>query len=548
MFCTKCGAKLAPDAKFCVACGQAHRGTTPAAAPAPSVPVPSAPKKRRAWPLVVSLVAAVAIIAVLGVVFVPGLMKPAEPISYIFLTEMDETYLMTQAGKKLKIPDDITIYGIIQSSADSAAVAFLTNPRQEGEQSVDLWVVTAKEAKLVDSGVSCFLLAGGGNALLYAKDGLLQHSDLYTYDVSKGKSKPVVEDALYGNYYGQLQNAAISPNGRYVAASNSSAAGVSARLYKDGKKVRDLDERYIAVMVSDKANVLSVRYADGATMGLAAPSMQIKDDIIDFGEQDEKLYLNADMTQALYERDGKTYLWEQGGEPMRVAGALLENSEFYPPEGTRLQSTQVSWWYPGIIRCGAKDLRDGIITDGDRVLYRFVANGDAEKVAPDIRTAAITGSNIYYLDYVNSLYILNNRDKSAVGEEVAREVAEYRPVAKTGGVYYIDAEGTMFYADGKGNHKRVAYDASSIEVPRGGAKCYFMVKAKGDTACELYYGDADSKQKIDDEVEKHFVCGSNVYYLKANGALYFSAGGKPGKRVLNGVDAASAEYMYTYLR
>ena len=547
MFCPKCGAKNPDGSKFCGGCGNVLNPVNPvpqapvnSVSPASSVPPvnpqpvqqpqapvtpppqvevvpnPQAPQEKidyvakgksalnDLWQLVkplyekakdlvlrnkkIALGIAGGIAVILIACIVLGVLTGGSDFTTVehdiqFL-QSDGELVIVYDGKVIKtgIEEEID-FGMY--SLDASVYAFTT-------EDDELYVFNGKKVTKVADDVDSFIISNDGTGLLYLVDE--EDASMYLYNISKKKKVTVLSDA------NDVEGADISPDGDSVLYS----------LYEDGEyEVVHFNGKKDTVIVSGEyfgmglSNDGKYIYVSNEETG-DLYCFNTKGDREKIASEVDNIYFNADHTQVLMHKDGKTYISTKGKEPVKISGnkivPLLPENAF-----------NNNGVYP------IDDLYEKVYTGRDgnnvRCAWFIEKNPDkSSKLATDINSIQYDSSceYLYYIDSNDNLKYLEIADGDSASEKavkLASDVDGYILTSDRDLVYYASEE--IFYsANGKnGKNKRVI---------------------------------------CSDEVDQVAINADDVVFYMVDGDIYATSNGKKGKRVCTDMDYLSSSLGIVY--
>ena len=522
MNCTKCGAELAPESKFCVICGSPIAQQTATAPVAPVAPVEpaapvatAAPKKEgvkidvnavkdqlvstvkplfdKVKPFLsnkkvllgIGVVVLVLIIASVISVIASGNNGYVQLKQNIMIEEIDGEVKIIVNKKALK--DTVEAEGLddTSTSMDGKVAAFTTD---EGV----LYVVNGTKLKEVAEDVHSFELSVSGKGIAY----VTEDEDTYTlnlYTVSNGKNATITDELGSMNY-------CIAPDGKSVAYYEEDDEGERKLMFSKGSdavKITSADcdlygmangGKYIYVVCEneddeDKESFLYSYDTKGERTKLGAISSS-------------SVRFNDAHTQIMFFNDGKSYIATKGKEAEKVSSGRLNlviapnASSFYGGDGTT---------YP------VSNMYDHVYT-----------------VSDDDSTTA---------------WLIKKNDKSV---KLVSKISSVRLDEKAEYLYYIydgDELRMIKISDGDKateRYTKLADDVDGFIVTSDRKLVYFV----SDSSIYSVNGKKGGRPSVvcNDDAEGWAINGKDVLYYIMDGDLYATSNGKKGSKVLSDIN------------
>lgn len=486
MFCNQCGKPLPEGAAFCPECGAVRETEKeePVQASAPMQnmefhPIPEENKekqKKKGFPFKI-LVPAAVVFAVLIAILV------------IFLTGGKKTGMETYADKKDYIESfwsfENGMYdGEIQDSHG------LTN----GERSI---FVYADDTSLyymksdlvpelvVDEYVATYAVSYTGEYIAYVVADNMMEGDLYLYCVKNGKITQVDTDVFPGYI-------CLSPEGKAVAYLKDYESYTENDLYIGGIGIKNQkvdDDGSMPVAISD----------NGRTFYYIDDSSKL---YIYNGKDSEKVsssgcsnfFVNRDITEILYTKDGKTYYHTPKMEdPVKISNEEL-HTVVVPDNVISFKDVRI-----GAAIMGLKSLKGSILAQSGS-LYWFNDKGtDTIKICSTLYDYQLSadGKSILFIksgDLYKIKKIGDNMEAELLYDE---EYVDYVFANDNLSRIYIVIEEELLYLKGKNKTERITNDLCQDEYyplvvayNESMKKIFFI---ENDTLC---YAGTNSKSKV----------------------------------------------------
>lgn len=528
MHCTKCGAELAPESKFCVACG------TPAAQPvaeapvAPVAPVVEAPVQQAAAPVATEapekegfkidvnevkdqLVATVKPVwdkvkpfltnkkVLIGIAAVVLLLIVASGIAAIAAgnngyIKLEQTIMPTFVDGEIKIvvndkvlKDTVKAEGLddYATNLDGTVMAFTT---EDGE----LYTVKGKKVKKIAEDVYDFELSVSGNGIAY----VVKDEDERTLYLCKvGSDKPTsITDEMAGMDY------AIAPDGKSVAyfVEDDDETELMFSKGKDAVKVTSAECELYGISNNGKYIYVTRENDEGEA---SLYTYNTKGDSTKLGSiSSTTIRFNDDHTQVMFYNDGKSYISTKGKEAVKASSDRL--SLIIAPNASSF-SDDTSYTYP------VSNMYDHVYTvsgENGNTVWLIKKNSDKNQKlvakASNIQLDA-SAEYLYYIYDGDELRVVKISD----GEKATER---YTKLAE-------DVEGYFVTSD-----RKYVYYGSDDSV-------YSVNGKKG----------GKSKTVCNDDVEGAAMNAKDVFYYIVDGDLYATKNGKKGSKVISDISYVS---------
>lgn len=553
MNCTNCGAELAPESKFCVACG------TPAAQPAVTAPVePAAPVEQAAAPVATAapekegfkidvnavkdqLVSTVKPLwdkvkpilsnkmVLLGIGVVVLVLIIASVISviasgsngYIQLKQatspiyVDGEVNIVVDKKVLSDTVDAESVGDGNVSLDGKVTAFITD---EG----DLYVVNGKKLKQVAEEVYDFELSVSGKGIAY----VTEDDDAYTlnlYTVSSGKTTTITDELGSLSYV-------IAPDGKSVAyyvEDDEDERDLMFSKGKDAVKITSAESELVGMSNNGKYIYVICENDEGESY---LYSYDTKGERTKLGAvSSSSIYFNDDHTQIMFFDEGKTYIATKGKEAVKASSNQLRliiapnASSFYGSDGT---TYPVSNLYNHVYT----------VTDEDSTsVWLIKKNSDKNvKLVSKVSNVQLdeTAKYLYYIYDGEELRMIKISDGEKATEryvELAEDVDTYIVTSDRKLVYYY-SDDSLYSVNGKKGGKATVVCNDSIEGLAINAKDVVYYILDGDL-----YATKNGKKgsKVISDISYVYSTPNGVVYASSDDAVYASNGSKKPSKLLD---------------
>ncbi|MDR1639746.1 MAG: zinc ribbon domain-containing protein, partial [Clostridiales bacterium] len=315
-YCKNCGAEISANMRFCSACG------TPAemeAAPGDAAkPVISSPKKvkLKTDALPKFAVPALAVVAMAALVILAiGLFKPSKyeitkGKNLLWTNPKEEIVVLVPYGKS-KVELDGYLAKSVTASADGTKSLVLIDefdqsPDSKNFEGYSMYFVSDK-VTLITDGVFDSKISASGNVIAFVKDYdyAAQSGTLYIWN--NGKTT-LVSDSMCAH-----KDYCISPDGKTVAFAKGTLDDYSGAYYNNGH-ISDLGKSVEPFAVADKARYIyyTKNYSSYVMLGNDGGTKQ------KLADQAYPYYFNKDLSQMVYQANGKTYAIIKGKEKITL--------------------------------------------------------------------------------------------------------------------------------------------------------------------------------------------------------------------------------------
>ncbi|MBD5479876.1 MAG: zinc ribbon domain-containing protein [Lachnospiraceae bacterium] len=528
MFCNQCGKPLPEDAAFCPECG-AVREKEPEAVKESAAkteqeqvstpmqnmafnPIPAENKekpKKKGFPFKI-LVPAAIVFAVLVAILV------------IFLTGSRKTGMDTYADVK----DYIESYWSFENGMYDGEVSSYWG-LSNGEKSI---FVYAEDSALyymksdlvpelvVDEYVATYAVSYTGDYIAYVVADSMMEGDLYLYCVKSGKITQVDTDVFPGYI-------CLSPEGKAIAYLKNYESYTENDLYIGGIGIKNQkvdDDGSMPVAISD--NGKTFYYIDDSSKLYIYNG---KDSKKVSSSGCDNFFVNKDISEILYTKDGKTYYHTPKMEdPVKISNEELYNVVL--PENVIIFEDVRA----GGTIVGVKSFRGGILEQSGG-LYWFNDKGtDTIKICSTVYDYKLSGDGKSIL-FIKSgdLYKIkkigdNMEAELLYDEEYVDYIVASDDLSK---IYIVVEEEELLYLKGKNKTERITNDLSwdyysySIAYNEDMKKIFFI---ENDT---LYYAGTNAKSKVK-VMEDVYIVGrilNMVVFVKDDGIGYYMNSKEP---------------------
>ena len=581
MNCPKCGASLAPGAKFCVTCGtpcntqnamnpqyqapqqgqyaqpqqyvqqpQQQYAQQPQQSAAPKTPATKFDFKqvlaqlslmfKPLWTKIkpiatnkkmVSIIAGgfalVVILAILCSVLTSGNGYINAKQAIVVVSNGDDLSVIVN-NKELKTKISADSVSKFALSLDGSAAAVLTNENE-------LYGISGKKVVKLAEDVKSFVLSASGKGVAYVvKDE--DASTLYVSKINKAKGTEIC-DSVSGDY-------AISPDGKSVAYYEVSGEGsemTSELMLFKGKKSVDLtdDEGTALLGLSNGGKQVYVAVTEKNSEGnyeteLYSYNQKGNRTKLSSMNSDSSVRFNADHTQIMFTNDdGKTCVSTKGKEAKR---AYSESLSLVAPRTA--YSLRASIMGSGVSVADSstypvKDLYNHVYSSGDKVIVLKKNSDKNIKLLSNVSSARLDDSAEY-------IYYIKNKElrvsEISAGERASEKyktivddtISSYIVTSNRKKVYFIDDRGTLYSTNGKKRSipRELADDVTSLVMNN---KDIVYYTSDGDL-----YASKNGKKGSKVLSDCDGVLGSNpgIVYAVSDDSLYISAGAKKPKKIL----------------
>ena len=534
MFCNQCGKPLPEGAAFCPECG-AVRETEPevvkesaakteqeqVSAPMQNMafnPIPEEHKekqKKKGFPFKI-LVPAAIVFAVLVAILV------------IFLTGSRKTGMDTYADRKDYIESYWSFENGMYQGERPSSQGGLTN----GERSMfvyaddtSLYYMKADLVPklVVDEYVATYAVSYTGEYIAYVVADNMMEGDLYLYCVKNGKITQVDTDVFPGYI-------CLSPEGKAIAYLKNYESYTENDLYIGGVGIKNQkvdDDGSMPVAISDNGKIFY--YIDDSS------KLYIYN-----GKDSEKVsssgcgnfFVNKDISEILYTKDGKTYYHTPKMEdPVKISDEEL-HAVVVPDNVISFKDVRI-----GATIMGLKSLKGSILAQSGS-LYWFNDKGtDTIKICSTLYDYQVSadGKSILFIKSGDLYRIKKIGDNMEAELLYDKEYVDYVVANDNLSKIYIVVEEELLYLKGKNKTERITNDLCQDDYYRyvvsyneSMKKIFFI---ENDTLC--YAGtNSKSKVKVMEDVDEIMELADVVMFIIWEGddmGLYYMNGKEPVK-------------------
>lgn len=414
-----------------------------------------AEKKKPALPLPPKKLLAIggcAIAAVIAAIVLISIFKPSKYTKTkngTFIYSLDgETVFISSKGDRAAFDGSNRN---LSSSIDGASAAFAI--ADEDMQEYTLYYSDGGAPKKVADGENIrFSIAASGKAVAYATwdDGDDSYAESTLYIYSGGKSAKIAGGASAYSF-------CISPDGKTVAyIGNYDDEDRDFTAYIWNGKSSEAGKNKTPAAVSDGGKYFYYRNRDGVLFAQKGT----RDDTKQRLGNGEAQAFNRDLSQVIFDHDGKAYISVKGGERQGLSGRFYN---FVAPANTGVAVNDSA------VIFGVSSFADTFYVSGSNNMnastniVRITGKYGTETVARSIDGGAFLadgGKTLFYIKN-NDAYKINGMRSGADGVKLADDVDSLVVAPGGGAIYYIDEDGELFYQKGTGKPKSLG-DAESM--------------------------------------------------------------------------------------
>ena len=515
--CPKCGAEIEDNATFCSNCGEnlnnsiqtnakAAKGNTKQKSFSDKIKKIFSNKK-----LLAVCAACVAVLLLLIII----ISCAASSGNGEYITVKGDTQFY-QSGEKLYI---INTKGNVKNidaekTYNRQTDAYGLNGIFIDDNNDVLYYYNGKKAVKVDEEVNNAVISQDGKNVVFTKDTTKDDAvgdDIYIY--SSGKPKKIASGAKLN---------AVSPDGKTVAYSvYDSDKGTTKGYYYDGKE-RELGKSKVAFAISNGGKYVYV-LKETDSGNTAYVQKGTKDDskvkLTDLGSY---AYFNFDMTEIVYNADGKAYISVKGKEPVKISSSGID---LVLPHNTAVYFDSNSSVYQR--RIGVKSFTEKFFTAGSKVIYltkKYEANTVASGV--DYAYLADDGKTVIYLKD-DSIRKVNGTKANANHVTLVKEDAYSFLITADGKtIFFMNDDGEIFSQKGTSKAKLITDEkVYTLDIFKG-KTLYYVVDG------ELYAttsGKGKKVGKFNDDVDYIIASDYRVDVELSDGSIYTATNGKSFK-------------------
>lgn len=552
MNCTKCGAELAPESKFCVICG------TPIAQPDVTAPVaPAAPVEQAAAPVATAapekegfkidvnevkdqLVSTVKPLwdkvkpflsnkkVLLGIGVVVLVLLIASIISVIAsgsngYVQLKQTTLPTTIDgeihfvvDKKALSDTIEADGVddYNTSLDGKVMALTTD---DGV----LYVLNGKKLKQVAEDVYDFEISVSGKGVAY----VTKDEDTYTlslYNVGSGKSTTITDELSSMNYV-------IAPDGKSVAyyvENDDDEAKLMFSKGKDPVKITSAETDLVG-MSNNGTYIYAIRENEEGESSLY--SYDTKGEGTKLGAiSTTSVRFNDDHTQIMFYNEGKTYISTKGKEGVKASSNRL----------SLIVAPNASSFYDGNYTYPVSNLYDHVYTatDNDTTSVWLIKKNSDKTVKLVSKVSNVTldesAEYLYYIYDGDELRVVKISDGDKATEryvKLADDVDAYIATSDRKLVYYY-SDSSLYSTNGKKGGRATVVCNDSIEGLAINAKDVVYYIVDGDL-----YATSNGKKgsKVLSDISGINSTENGIVYAANEDSIYATDGSKKPSKVLD---------------
>lgn len=443
------------------------------------------PKKTPVSKLLVAVIgiAAVFVLCCVAVLAMLLLKKDYDIVSdQAMYIDYDNGYAFDSNGNSLELADDLYEFG---RNADGSITAYTT----DDEEKTLYYVKDLKETKIAE-GVSHFTISYTGDVIAYVQTERYDSvGTLYLYSVKNNESNKIADDVY-------ISGLILSPKGEKVAYLGEYEDIDDNKLYISGKngKATEIEKDGSAVIgLNDRGNVVYYIKNSKLYVRIGKEETKICSDLTS-----NSFYFNRDMTEVLYHKDGKTYLYSLSDDDSvkLVSGAI--NNIFMPNDAAVYYNNEMSH-----IQIIGKSSFANTLVHIDDETYWINKKGDAcvELASYDNYQGGVQINGKYtgmlYRDS-SALYRVDRLYSNMQPEMISKDenVQNFAASADLRKVYIVNDDDELFFLKNRKN-VLISNDITDTQMVYSDALDAVVFVEDG----ELYYAKTSqrSKQLITDE-------------------------------------------------
>ncbi len=503
MNCEKCGFNNPDNAQFCQSCGEPFTQAVneqPAHQPAEAAQTaPTANKTiidevksavaEKKFPKKIAIIAAalaavILLIALICAFSSSGKFEFAEGDYRVIYTEDDNSSAVLYDGKVIAkdIEGEISI-----TEASKGTKAFFVN--EEG----NLYQITKEGAEKLVGDVSGFSVSSSGDTIVY----LDKENALFSYSIKK-EEKTRIAGSYVSSYVMSEDGKAVAYTERKLPEkaddiTEALTAEYVGHVYYKGESVKIGKDVFFGAISNGAKYIYYTKADDKGETDLYLTNL--KDERVKIASEVEDVVWNADLSQILFNTDGKWYVSVKGGEKVKVDGISSSISYLYvlsPDYASGKMDKLQDNYYVGY--------------NGENyTIYLINKKWSAEKLASNVDDYAMSedGETIYY-SKDNKVYILGN------DESIEKEVSSFAMMPDGSGMYFINEDDTLYYKKGTSEKQRISDDVETMSVTHDG----YVIYRNEDK--EMYASNkGKSPERLAEDVTYIYTC-VNYTYFKAD--------------------------------
>ena len=425
MKCPKCGTAFAATKKFCGVCGTKMESTTEVNNVAPP-PVPQATKpahraknRKKLIKVVVALAILIVVIVVAVNIFMPS--QYEQIWGEIFIMQGEDGIIVQPHGR-----GRITIDGVLvtqQRNFDGTIAMLLVS--HDGNNNRNTLYIVEDRVTFISNDVHSARFSHSGEGVAFVRDVVGSFGELVHF--RDGRTTVLEREFTIWN------NIVLSPDGRIVGYTLIDENNNIAGYFHDGRR-RELGRGISPSAISNNARYVYFK-RDGTLFVQRGDNADTRENL---GSDAFIIAFNRDLSQAIYSRDGRTFISRNGGRGSALSDLAVE---FLLPRGTV---------HTGMI-IGVSSFANTFYRDSENnirlINNRFEVSGT---IARNITSAhlASDGRTITY-QRGDRIYRINGLADNAESLALVNEnVSTFLATDDGGSVFFLNTDRGLFYQRG----------------------------------------------------------------------------------------------------
>lgn len=498
MNCEKCGFNNPDNAQFCQSCGEPFtQAVNEQPAPQPAEAAQTAPTANKTiidevksavaekkFPKKIAIIAAalaavILLIALICAFSSSGKFEFAEGDYRVIYTEDDDVSAVLYDGKVIAkdIEGEISI-----TEAAKGTKAFFVN--EEG----NLYQITKEGAEKLVGDVSGFSVSSSGDTIVY----LDKENALFSYSIKK-EEKTRIAGSYVSSYVMSEDGKAVAYTERKLPEkaddiTEALTAEYVGHVYYKGESVKIGKDVFFGAISNGAKYIYYTKADDKGETDLYLTNL--KDERVKIASEVEDVVWNADLSQILFNTDGKWYVSVKGGEKIKIDGVSSSVSSLFVIDGVKQTEKFQNNYFLGY-------------SDGEYSIYKVNKKWSAEKLAGGIDSCSISddGKTIYYIKS-DKLYILGN------DEAIEEDVKGFSLTSDGKAVYFRSEDDTLYYKKGKKAKKRIADDVKTAYITHDDT---ILFLDEDDALFSSVNGKAP--KSVGADIEDVYVCHDYTYFV-----------------------------------
>jgi len=443
--------------------------------------------------IICGAVAAVVLIALIAIIC--SVCKPKsnainrDAIALAYSSEEGIAYVYNGNNKVKKLSSDETKYTMVARSVDGKTMVVYGSEKNSSD--ITYYVLTIKGLVEIGDDVTNAVISADGSAVAYLSETSGEVGELRLFTAKGKKDIKLDEDVL-------ISNIVISPDGKSVAYAIKDDNGDTKVLYsKNGKDGEVVAKNAYPVAISNGAKyVYYVKTVDNArNLYVLKGKDSVKLADVTYGVS--TLYFNADLSELIFNDDGKAYITVKAGEKKKISNNTISNLFVTANDkSASISSARAEYQYTTV-----KSFKN-TIAYMNGAYYKITSKYETSKIlsADDIGYIIFSDdlkSCVYYKN--GSFYKIANVNKSdnkkKLGDMDDYSISSVVVLRDMNSIYFV-SDGDLYYKKGTGKPKKVATDAKLIGGDYEANGVYYYIEYDSKDTNTLYFSKNGSKKKV----------------------------------------------------